>query len=53
MGRKRILCKCGCGEKVKPGNTFLRGHSGRGKSRSEETKRKIGNAHRGKEISSK
>lgn len=44
-------CECGCGEIVKAGNRFIRGHNSFGHVVSDETKQKIGNAHRGKIVS--
>lgn len=46
-------CLCGCGEEVKPGNKYIHGHNGRGKSiglgkkRSEETKKKMSEKAKG------
>ena len=51
------LCKCGCGEFTKwcnqryQWNEYVHGHNGRGIPRSQETKDKIGNWHRGKTVS--
>lgn len=46
------VCECGCGERVsKPGNTWLKGHNGRGKTPSAETRRKIAEAHKGLKMS--
>lgn len=39
-------CECGCGQVAKEGNRFVRGHHGR--CFSEATRRKIGNAMKGK-----
>lgn len=44
--KKLILCQCGCGKKVKPGNKYIRGHNSR--CFSEEAKRKIGLASKGR-----
>lgn len=47
------LCKCGCGETVKPGNIFVRGHNSRyehprlGVKISEETRKKLSESHKG------
>lgn len=41
------LCECGCGLEVKEGNRFIHGHNSRGRPVSDETRKKIGDAHRG------
>jgi hypothetical protein len=41
------LCECGCGEAVKLGNRFIHGHTNRGKSFSEDHKRKLSESNRG------
>jgi len=48
---KAPLCACGCGEEVKPGNRFIRGHSNKNKKMSDETKQKLSEARIGKKAS--
>lgn len=43
MDKELPLCKCGCGQEVKPGNRFIHGHNQRGTKASDETKLKISN----------
>lgn len=39
-----MLCKCGCGQTVTPGRTWVRGHHHRGKTFSEQHKRNMSKA---------
>lgn len=59
MKQLNFLCSCGCGEEIEIKKHHKRagmpqykhGHNRRGKSRSEETKRKISEAQKGKSLS--
>ncbi len=42
------LCECGCGQEVREGNKYILGHGRCGKPCSEEHKRKIGQANKGR-----
>jgi len=44
-------CLCGCGEVVKKGNRYIKGHNRRGTKNSKETLLKISKAHKGKPLS--
>jgi len=52
MPRKRIYCKCGCKEKVKPGNTYIYCHQNRNKHRPQELRDRISKALTGRKQSS-
>lgn len=43
-------CECGCGQVVKPGNRFIKGHANKSKPMSDEQKQKISLAHGGNGI---
>jgi hypothetical protein len=36
------LCECGCGREAKPGNRYILGHHAKGRRKSDEEKKKIG-----------
>ena len=44
-------CKCGCGQEVKIGNKYILGHNRYRKKLSDETRKKIGLANKGKILS--
>ncbi|MCK5027947.1 MAG: hypothetical protein KAS07_06005 [Candidatus Pacebacteria bacterium] len=44
------LCECNCGEEVKKGNKYVRGHNRRGHKHTEETKERISKSARGREL---
>lgn len=50
---KKNKCQCGCCEIVKSGRRYIRGHNRRRVSLSDEHKKKIGSANRGKKRSEK
>ena len=45
------LCECGCGQEVKPGRRFIRGHQFKGYKHSKDVKIKIGKAAIGRKLS--
>ena len=48
---EKSYCQCNCGLEVKLGKTYIHGHQGKGKKRSEETKAKISIAKSGENCS--
>lgn len=47
------LCECGCGQEVKEGQRYIRGHNWSGKHRTKEARRKMSESHRGLHLTEK